>query len=157
MPTVLHHRPCVRLIHTDPPGKAEPLSTVRRARDTHACAFRQNSAKFITTPLTAETMPTDENDRERFEREIECTSCDGKPTRLRAWADLNGLDRMEVESIAELSDDDVRRLASYGEGGIEGQCDPCAETGEGGGTLADLGGAAPDMASVPRRHSEGRR
>lgn len=69
---------------------------------------------------------------------------------MRAWADLDGLDRMEVESIAELTDDDVQRLASYGEGGIERQCDQCAETAEGGG-------AAPDMASVPRRHSEERR
>lgn len=95
-------------------------------------------------------MPTDETDRARFEREIECTNCEGKPTRLRAWADLNGLDRMEVESIAELSDDDVRRLASYGEGGVDGECEPCAPT-TAAQRLADLGGTEPSAPEVPRR------
>lgn len=87
---------------------------------------------------------------DRFERDIECNSCDGKPTRLRAWADLNGLDRMEVESIAELSMDDIRTLAHYGEGGIDGECETCAPAAA-AQHLAKLGGCAASMPEVPRR------
>ena len=35
---------------------------------------------------------------------------------LRAWANLNGLDCIEVESIEELRIADIRRIASYGKG-----------------------------------------
>jgi hypothetical protein len=92
------------------------------------------------------------NKQDRFEREIECGSCDGKPTKLRAWADLNGLDRMEVESIAELNVDNIRRLASYGEGGIDGECEPCA-TSVTVQRLAKLGGTSALMPKVRRRGS----
>lgn len=89
---------------------------------------------------------------DRFERDIECDSCDSKPTRLRAWADLNGLDRMEVESIAELSMDDIRTLAHYGEGGIDGECETCAPAATATAQhLGELGGCATSMLEVPRR------
>ncbi len=63
---------------------------------------------------------------DKFEREVDCPTCEHERNKLRAWANLDSLDRMEVESIAQLSDADVRLLAYYGEGGIDGACGPCA-------------------------------
>jgi hypothetical protein len=88
---------------------------------------------------------------ERFEKEIVCPICNSGKAELRAWADLNGLDRMEVESIAELSIEDIRRLASYGEGGIEGKCTPCAKAVPASGRLAELGGISSSMPEPRRR------
>jgi hypothetical protein len=98
-------------------------------------------------------MTTPGATQDRFEREIECTDHEGQPTRLRVWADLNGLDRMEVESIAELSVDDIRRLARYGEGGIDGACDRCAPPAP-AQRLTELGGTSPSMPEVARRRPD---
>lgn len=87
---------------------------------------------------------------DQFEREIDCPTCEREGTKLRAWARLDGLDRLEVESIAQLSDADVRLLAHYGEGGIDGACGPCASGQSAHERLAALGGAAPGMPEVPR-------
>lgn len=87
---------------------------------------------------------------DQFEREIDCPTCERERTKLRAWASLDGLDRLEVESIAQLSDADVRLLAHYGEGGIDGACQPCASAQSAHERLAALGGAAPGMPEVPR-------
>jgi hypothetical protein len=93
-----------------------------------------------------------EKKRDRFEREIECPT-DGQPIKRRVWASLDGLDRMEVESIGELRLDDIRKLASYGEGGIDSECEPCALPAA-GRRLAQLGGASPAMPTVPRRRRD---
>jgi len=90
----------------------------------------------------------DTNDQ--FEREIDCPTCGREGTKLRAWASLDGLDRLEVESIAQLSDADVYLLAHYGEGGIDGACGPCEPGQSANERLAALGGAAPCMPEVPR-------
>lgn len=88
----------------------------------------------------------------RFEMEVDCPDCAGSGvTKLRAWADLDGLDRMEVESIAELNIEDIRQLANYGEGGIDGECKPCAPAAAAAQNLAELGGSTPSMHEVPRR------
>lgn len=62
-------------------------------------------------------------------RAIECDTCkpDDAPTMLQAWASGWLLDREGVESIDELSDDDLRRLAVVdpSECAIEGHCLPC--------------------------------
>lgn len=88
---------------------------------------------------------------DQFEREVDCPTCEHERTKLRAWASLNGLDRMEVEAIAQLSDADVRLLTEYGEGGIDGACGRCAPGQSAHERLAALGGAAPGMPEVPRR------
>lgn len=95
-----------------------------------------------------------ENASARFERESYCPHCGNGGTKLRAWANINGLDRMEVESISELSDDDVRLLASYGEGGIDGTCEGCTSTRAASQRLAALGGTATCMNEVPRRRAD---
>lgn len=90
---------------------------------------------------------------DQFEREVDCPTCEHERTKLRAWASLDGLDRMEVESIAQLSDADVHLLAQYGEGGVDGACGTCARGHSANERLAALGGAAPSMPEVPRGRS----
>lgn len=91
-----------------------------------------------------------DNTTDQFEREVDCPTCEDEPIKLRAWASLDGVDRMEVESIAQLSGADVRLLAQYCEGSIEGACGPCAPGQLAHERLAALGGAAPGMPEVPR-------
>lgn len=87
---------------------------------------------------------------ERFEMQIDCPDYVGGRTTLRAQANLNGLDRMEVESIAELNVDDIRQLVSYGKGGIDSDCEPCAPPAT-VQRLAELGGTSLSTPEVPRR------
>lgn len=73
---------------------------------------------------------------DKFHRAIDCDECpsNGPKTQLQAWITQDGLDRLEAESIDFVDDDDVRRLAGYGEGGVEGHCEPCngADDGDDG-------------------------
>lgn len=97
---------------------------------------------------------SDENDS-RFECDVDCPNCDSDPTKLRGWASLDGLDRMEVESIAELSVEEFRQLEKYSEGGINGECRSCARAvttpaPSSAPHLAELGGSSPSMPYVPR-------
>lgn len=97
---------------------------------------------------------SDELKVEHFEIEIDCPDCESGRMKVLAWADLNGLDRMEVETVAELRIEDIRRLASYGEGGIDGECDPRTPPAPPAAVaqrLGELGGSLPRLAGVPRR------
>lgn len=60
------------------------------------------------------------------------------------------MDRLGVESIAQLSDADVRLLANYGEGGDDGACEPCAPGQLANKHLAAPGAAASGMPEVRR-------
>lgn len=64
---------------------------------------------------------------DKFNRAIDCADCnrDDSPTQLQAWVNQAGLDRFDVDSIDFINDEDVRKLAIYGEGGVTGHCSPC--------------------------------
>ena len=70
---------------------------------------------------------------EHNKRDIDCETCDSDPTVLQAWASDWLLKREGVESIDDLSDDDVRRLSrtENAECSIEGHCLECNGSDDG--------------------------